>query len=105
MQFMLNNLVGIPPMLAIAGLADLIGIAQVLLGVSLVIVGVLLVTILMQRRIARAAALPVAASAVATSNEATTNDSAISVAPVVKTETKPAHEPARVTRDKVSAVE
>lgn len=55
-QFMLNNLVGIPPMLAIAALADLVGIPQVLLGVSGVVLAVLLVTVVVQRRMARAAA-------------------------------------------------
>ena len=40
-QFMLNNLVGIPPMLGIAGLADWLGIPPVLIGVA---VGVLLAT-------------------------------------------------------------
>jgi MFS family permease len=49
-QFMLNNLVGIPPMLAIGGLADLIGIPQVLVGVGVVVAGVLAVTLTIERR-------------------------------------------------------
>ncbi len=49
-QFMLNNLVGIPPMLAIAGLADLIGIPQVLVGVGLGVVAVLTATFYIERR-------------------------------------------------------
>jgi MFS family permease len=49
-QFMLNNLVGIPPMLAIGALADLIGIPQMLVGISGVIVIVLVITLRLQRR-------------------------------------------------------
>jgi MFS family permease len=49
-QFMLNNLVGIPPMLAIGALADLIGIPQMLVGISAVILLVLGITLRMQRR-------------------------------------------------------
>lgn len=49
-QFMLNNLVGIPPMLATAALADLIGIPQTLVGISGVILIVLVVTLRLQRR-------------------------------------------------------
>jgi MFS family permease len=49
-QFMLNNLVGIPPMLAIGALADLIGIPQMLVGISGVILLVLGITLRMQRR-------------------------------------------------------
>lgn len=37
LQFMLNNLIGIPPMLTIGGLADWIGIPQVILGVGAVV--------------------------------------------------------------------
>lgn len=50
LQFMLNNLVGIPPMLAIGGLADLIGIPQMLVGISLVVLGVLLLTLYIEGR-------------------------------------------------------
>jgi MFS family permease len=49
-QFMLNNLVGIPPMLAIAALADLIGIPQTLLGISGIILVVLGITLRLQRQ-------------------------------------------------------
>ena len=50
LQFMLNNLVGIPPMLAIGGLADLIGIPQMLVGISFVVLGVLAVTTYIENR-------------------------------------------------------
>lgn len=49
-QFMLNNLVGIPPMLAIGALADWLGIPVVLLGVSLMVLAVLGVTMRIQKR-------------------------------------------------------
>lgn len=49
-QFMLNNLVGIPPMLAAAALADAIGIPQTLVGVSGAILIVLAITWRWQRR-------------------------------------------------------
>jgi hypothetical protein len=49
-QFMLNNLVGIPPMLAIGATADLLGIPAVLVGVSLMVLAVLLVTMRIQSR-------------------------------------------------------
>lgn len=52
-QFMLNNLVGIPPMLAIGVLADLIGISQMLVGISLVIFLVLGLTLRMQKETAQ----------------------------------------------------
>jgi MFS family permease len=55
-QFMLNNLVGIPPMLAIAALADLIGIPQTLVGISGVILIVLGITLRLQSRPKSAAA-------------------------------------------------
>ncbi len=55
-QFMLNNLVGIPPMLAIGFLADWLGIPAVLVGVSLLVLGVLLTTTRIQ---AKAAVFPV----------------------------------------------
>ena len=51
-QFMLNNLVGIPPMLAIGATADWLGIPAVLVGVSLMVVTVLIVTTRIQRRAA-----------------------------------------------------
>jgi MFS family permease len=49
-QFMLNNLVGIPPMLAIAALADLVGIPQILLGIGAAILLVLAITLRLQRQ-------------------------------------------------------
>lgn len=49
-QFMLNNLVGIPPMLAIGGLADLVGIPPILVGVGFVILGVYAATVAIERR-------------------------------------------------------
>jgi MFS family permease len=49
-QFMLNNLVGIPPMLAVAALADVIGIPQTLVGISGVVLIVLGITLRLQRR-------------------------------------------------------
>ena len=51
-QFMLNNLVGIPPMLAIGATADWLGIPTVLVGVSLMVLAVLIVTTRIQRRAA-----------------------------------------------------
>lgn len=96
-QFMLNNLVGIPPMLAIAGLADLIGIQQVLLGVSLAVFGVLVVTVYAQRRIARAAAVEAAADKGV--------DSAAAAAHVARPETVTASESTRVTLDSVPAID
>ncbi len=50
-QFMLNNLIGIPPMLAIAALADLVGIPQMLIGIAGVILLVFGVTRRHQRRL------------------------------------------------------
>lgn len=52
-QFMLNNLVGIPPMLAIGGIADLIGIPPVLVGIGLAVVGVLGFTSVAEQRYRR----------------------------------------------------
>lgn len=52
-QFMLNNLVGIPPMLAIGATADLLGIPVVLVGVSLMVLAVLIATTHIQRRSAK----------------------------------------------------
>jgi len=48
-QFMLNNLVGIPPMLAIGALADLIGIPQMLVGIGAVNAIIFLITLWLQR--------------------------------------------------------
>jgi len=55
-QFMLNNLVGIPPMLAIAALADLIGIPQTLVGISGIVLLVLAITFRLQATAKPAAA-------------------------------------------------
>ena len=52
-QFMLNNLVGIPPMLAIGAMADWLGIPAVLVGVSLLVLAVLSMVIRIQNRGAR----------------------------------------------------
>ncbi|MCB0239415.1 MAG: MFS transporter [Anaerolineae bacterium] len=98
-QFMLNNLIGIPPMLAIAGLADLIGIAAVLLGVSLVVAGVLVVTIVMQRRIGQDAASGLAAV------NATAGEIVAAPPPAVKAEAEAASEPARTKLETLPAVE
>ncbi len=57
-QFMLNNLVGIPPMLAIAALADLVGIPQMLIGIAGVILLVFGVTLRLQRRLIQPAGPP-----------------------------------------------
>lgn len=57
-QFMLNNLVGIPPMLAIAALADLVGIPQMLIGIAGVILLVFGVTLRLQRRLIQPAGRP-----------------------------------------------
>mgnify|MGYP002400376331 CR=1 FL=1 len=54
-QFMLNNLVGIPPMLAIAALADLVGIPQMLLGIAVIILLVFGATLHFQRRLGQLA--------------------------------------------------
>lgn len=53
-QFMLNNLVGIPPMLAIGALADLVGIPQMLVGIGVAVALVLLITLRLQRQPAQA---------------------------------------------------
>lgn len=58
-QFMLNNLVGIPPMLLIGGLADLVGIPQMLVGISLAILGVLGWTIYTESRHSRRPLQPI----------------------------------------------
>jgi len=57
-QFMLNNLIGIPPMLAIAALADLVGIPQMLIGIAGVILLVFGVTRRLQRRLIQPAGAP-----------------------------------------------
>ncbi|MEA3335992.1 MAG: MFS transporter [Chloroflexota bacterium] len=62
-QFMLNNLAGIPPMLAIGALADVIGIPQILLGISLVVLAVLIGTTYYQSSIIRQIRRPAGASA------------------------------------------
>lgn len=99
-QFMLNNLVGIPPMLAVAGLADLVGIAAVLLGVSLAVFGVLAVTMYVQRGIARTAAAEATAS-----KEVSAGDTGATPAHVAKPETATVSEATRVTLDSVPAID
>ncbi|MEZ4770318.1 MAG: MFS transporter [Caldilineales bacterium] len=99
-QFMLNNLVGIPPMLAVAGLADLVGIPQVLLGVSLAVFGVLLVTVYMQNRFARAVG-----SAVAASEDAATGAVGANPPPAAKPEIAASNDNSRVSLDSVPAID
>lgn len=50
-QFMLNNLVGIPPMLAIGALADWIGIPPMLVGIGGLVLIVLLLTLRLEARL------------------------------------------------------
>lgn len=69
-QFMLNNLVGIPPMLAIGALADLVGIPQVLVGVSVMILLVLGLTLRMQGQMLRSGLRSGAGSPIRESSDA-----------------------------------
>ena len=57
-QFMLNNLVGIPPMLALAGVADAIGIPRVLEIVGIIAIAMAVVSVGIQRAPLRAAHEP-----------------------------------------------
>lgn len=45
LQFMLNNLIGIPPMLTIGGLADWVGIPQVMLGMGVAVLAAAAISI------------------------------------------------------------
>ncbi len=49
LQFMLSNLVGIPPMLALGGLADVIGIPRVMEVAGLAAIGMALLSLLVGR--------------------------------------------------------
>jgi MFS family permease len=49
-QFMLNNLVGIPPMLALGGIADAVGIPPVLIIAGLITIGMAVISLLIRRR-------------------------------------------------------
>jgi len=57
-QFMLNNLVGIPPMLVLGGIADAVGIPPVLIIAGLITIGMAVLSLLIRRRVIR---LPVLA--------------------------------------------
>jgi MFS family permease len=52
-QFMLNNLMGIPPMLALGGMADAVGIPPVLITTGLITVGMAAISLLIRRRVIR----------------------------------------------------
>ncbi len=49
-QFMLNNLIGIPPMLILGGLADAVGIPPVLIIAGLITIGLAVISFLVRRR-------------------------------------------------------
>ncbi len=68
-QFMLNNLVGIPPMLAIGALADWIGIPPMLVGISALVLIVLLLTLRLEARLQAEAGYAESFSAPATGVE------------------------------------
>jgi MFS family permease len=57
-QFMLNNLMGIPPMLVLGGVADAVGIPPVLIIVGLMTIGMAVISLLIRRRTIRLPALP-----------------------------------------------
>jgi MFS family permease len=57
-QFMLNNLVGIPPMLALGGIADAVGIPPVLIIAGLITIGMAVISLLIRRRAIRIPVLP-----------------------------------------------
>jgi MFS family permease len=52
-QFMLNNLFGIPPMLVLGGIADAIGIPPVLIMAGLLTIGMAAISLLLRRRALR----------------------------------------------------
>jgi hypothetical protein len=62
-QFMLNNLMGIPPMLALGGMADAVGIPPVLITTGLITIGMAAISLLIRRRVIR---VPVLADPVGT---------------------------------------
>jgi MFS family permease len=57
-QYMLNNLIGIPPMLALGGMADAVGIPPVLITTGLITIGLAAISLLIRRQVIR---LPVRA--------------------------------------------
>jgi MFS family permease len=57
-QFMLNNLMGIPPMLVLGGIADAVGIPPVLIIAGLITIGMAVVSFLIRRRTIRLPELP-----------------------------------------------
>jgi MFS family permease len=64
-QFMLNNLFGIPPMLVLGGIADAVGIPPVLIMAGLLTIGMAAISLLLRRRALRFSMFreaPVAAS-------------------------------------------
>jgi MFS family permease len=52
-QFMLNNLIGIPPMLVLGGIADAVGIPPVLIIAGLITIGMALLSLLIRGRAIR----------------------------------------------------
>jgi MFS family permease len=52
-QFMLNNLMGIPPMLALGGMADAVGIPPVLITTGLITIGMAAISLLIRRQVIR----------------------------------------------------
>jgi hypothetical protein len=57
-QYMLNNLIGIPPMLALGGMADAVGIPPVLITTGLLTIAMAAVSLLIRTQVIR---LPVGA--------------------------------------------
>jgi sugar phosphate permease len=49
-QFMLNNLVGIPPLLALGMMADAVGIPPALIIAGLITIGMAVISLLLRRR-------------------------------------------------------
>jgi hypothetical protein len=49
-QFMLNNLMGIPPMLVLGGMADAVGIPPALITAGLITIGMAAISFLVRRR-------------------------------------------------------
>jgi hypothetical protein len=52
-QFMLNNLMGIPPMLALGGMADAVGIPPVLITAGLITIALAAISLLIRRQVIR----------------------------------------------------
>jgi MFS family permease len=57
-QFMLNNLLGIPPMLALGGMADAVGIPPVLITAGLITIVLAAISALIRRRVIRIPVTP-----------------------------------------------